>query len=109
MYTTLKKHAKKKSGIMINLILIAIVIALAVLPLVIAKDGEFGGADDMAKDAISEINTVYEPWFNLIWEPPNGEIASLLFALQAAIGSAVLFYGIGYMKGRSKKEENNQV
>lgn len=104
MNTAEKKQ--KKGGFTTNLILIAIVILLAVIPLFVAKNGEFGGADDKAKDAISEINTEYEPWFDLIWEPPSGEIASLLFALQAAVGSGVLFYGLGYMKGRSKKEEN---
>lgn len=104
MNTAEKKQ--EKGGFTTNLILIAIVILLTVIPLFVAKNGEFGGADDKAKDAISEINTEYKPWFNLIWEPPSGEIASLLFALQAAVGSGVLFYGLGYMKGRSKKEDN---
>lgn len=95
----------KKNRITINFILIVMVILLAVIPLVIAKDAEFAGADDQAKNAISEINVTYEPWFSLIWEPPSGEIASLLFAVQAALGSGVLFYGLGYMRGRNKQEE----
>lgn len=89
-----------------NLLLIVVVIALAVIPLVVAVDAEFAGADDQAKEAISEINPGYQPWFSSIWEPPSGEIASLLFALQAALGSGVLFYGLGYMKGKSKKNSN---
>jgi ABC-type cobalt transport system substrate-binding protein len=43
----------------------------------------------------------------LIWEPPSGEIASLLFALSSAWFGNLLFWS-GYLKGRSKKEENNQ-
>ncbi len=38
----------------------------------------------------------YEPWFSNIWEPPSGEIESMLFALQAALGAGF----IGYFFGR---------
>lgn len=94
---------KVKSRLVQNLILIAIVIGLAALPLFIAKDAEFGGADGQAEDAIGEINAGYEPWFTPIFEPASGEIESLLFALQAAIGAGVLGYGLGFMKGQSKR------
>ena len=86
-------------------VLVAIVIGLAVVPLFTAKDAEFAGADDKAKKAITEINANYEAWFSPIWEPPSGEIASLLFALQAAIGAGIVGYGLGYLRGRKKKEE----
>ena len=99
-------RSKKRNRILTNLLLITIVIVLAIVPLVIAKDTQFGGADDKAKEAITEINSSYEPWFSLIWEPPGAEVASFLFALQAAIGSGILFYCIGYMKGRSKRDDN---
>ncbi|RNC29358.1 MAG: Cobalt transport protein CbiN [Candidatus Dichloromethanomonas elyunquensis] len=95
-----------KNRIATNLILIVIVVLLAVIPLVMAKDAEFGGSDDQAKDAISTIDPGYKPWFSSVWEPPSGEIASLLFTLQAALGSGILFYGLGYLRGRSKREEN---
>ncbi len=99
-------RSKKRKGLLTNLLLITMVIVLVIVPLVIAKDAEFGGADDNAKEAITEINSSYEPWFLLIWEPPSTEVASFLFALQAAIGSGILFYCIGYMKGRSKRDDN---
>ncbi|AHF08946.1 MULTISPECIES: energy-coupling factor ABC transporter substrate-binding protein [Dehalobacter] len=105
MNNTYDKQGNKKR-ITTNLILIVIVILLAVIPLIIAKDAEFGGADGQAETAITEINPEYNPWFSSIFEPPSGEIESLLFALQAALGSGILFYGLGYLKGRSKKEEN---
>lgn len=94
---------KKKNKLWINLILIAIVIGLVILPLVIVKDGEFGGADGQAEEAIGEINADYEPWFSPFFEPASGEIESLLFAFQAAIGAGVIGYGLGYMKGQRKK------
>lgn len=93
----------KNFGVAKNLILIGIVIGLAVIPLFMAKDAEFSGADDKAEKAITEINTNYKPWFSPVWEPPSGEIESLLFALQAAIGAGIIGYGIGFMRGKSKK------
>jgi len=83
----------------VNLILIAIAIAICVVPLVIVQDSEFGGADGAATDAIAEVDPEFEPWFEHIWSPPGGETESLLFALQAALGAAVLFGGLGYLAG----------
>jgi cobalt/nickel transport protein len=88
------------------LIVIAI-IALAVIPLVVAKDAEFAGADGLAEELILTIRPDYQPWFSSLIEPKSGEIESLLFALQAAIGSGIVFYGVGYYSARAKgkKEE----
>lgn len=89
-----------------NLILLAFVIILAIVPIIFVKDGEFGGADGEAEEAITEINTAYEPWFSSIWEPPSGEIESLLFALQAAIGAGFIGYFIGFMRGKTIHSRN---
>jgi cobalt/nickel transport protein len=85
-----------------TIILLVAVIALAILPLVVAGGGEFGGADGEAETAITEIDPGYTPWFDSIWEPPSGEIEGLLFALQAAIGAGLVFYALGYYVGRAK-------
>ena len=90
-----------------SIILLAVVIILFIAPLVMYNgygedEGYFGGADDQAGEAIEE--TGYEPWFSSIWEP-SGEIESLLFALQAAIGALIIGYAFGYWRGQSKKEE----
>ena len=69
-------------------LLIVLMIALVVIPLLFIE-GEYGGADDAAGEVIEESNPDYEPWFNSIFEPKSGEIESLLFALQAAIGAIV--------------------
>lgn len=86
-----------------NLILSIIVIALAVLPLVTLKNAEFAGADGLAETVITEINPDYKPWFTSLYEPASGEIESLLFAVQAAIGAGV----VGFVLGRitAKKGE----
>ena len=88
-----------------NFLLIASVILLSVMPLLMIKDAAFSGADGEAEGAIMEIATAYKPWFEPIIEPASGEIESLLFALQAAIGAGVLAYGFGYLKGVSKKQQ----
>ena len=88
-----------------SIILLAVVIILFIAPLVMYNGyGEDEGYfDDQAGEAIEE--TGYEPWFSSIWEPPSGEIESLLFALQAAIGALIIGYAFGYWRGQSKKED----
>lgn len=96
---------KNKSLFKKNLILAVLVVTIAIIPLLFLKDAEFGGADGEAEEAITQINENYEPWFSPVWEPPSGEIESLLFSLQAAIGSGIVCYYFGYVKGTSKKDE----
>ena len=101
-------QGKRNKGIIKTLILVTIVVGLAVLPLLFVKNGDFGGSDDKAKKAITEINKNYKPWFSPIFEPKSSEIQSLLFSLQAAIGSGIVFYCLGYMRGKKKKEEEKK-
>ena len=64
---------------------------------------EWGGADGQAGDVISQMTGgTYQPWFQSIYTPPSGEIESLLFALQAAIGSIIIGYFLGYYRALAK-------
>ncbi|MGI0484253.1 energy-coupling factor ABC transporter substrate-binding protein [Pantanalinema rosaneae CENA516] len=90
-----------------NWLLIIAVLALAVLPLIFVK-GEYGGADGQAEAAIGEIQPGYEPWFKPLYEPPSGEVESLLFASQAALGAGVIGYVIGLYRGSSKRQEQEK-
>ena len=83
-----------------NLILLFVVVLLTVAPLVIAKNAEFSGADGQAEAVITEINKEYKPWVNPLFEPKSGEIESLLFALQAAIGAGILGFGFGRLSAK---------
>ena len=60
----------------------------------------WGGADDAAAELIE--SSGYEPWIDPFWEPPSGEIESLLFALQAAIGAIIIGYIFGYWRASRK-------
>lgn len=88
-----------------NIILIVLVLLIAVFPLLVKSDAEYGGADGEAEVAITEVQPEYEPWMESIWEPPSGEIESLLFALQAAIGAGFIGYYFGFVKGRKENEK----
>ncbi len=58
---------------------------------------EWGGADGEAEDVIMEMSgNSYEPWTSPVYEPPSGEIESLFFSLQAAIGAIVIGFFFGY-------------
>ena len=81
-----------------NLIMFLLAVALIVTPLILKPSAEYGGADGQAEEAITEIAPNYEPWFNSIYEPPSGEIESLLFSAQAALGAGIIGYYLGSRK-----------
>ena len=85
-----------------NIILIMLIIAIIITPLILKKGSEFEGADGEAEGVIEEINPDYEPWLEPFWEPPSGEIESLLFSLQVAIGAGAIGYVFGLLRGRRK-------
>lgn len=64
-----------------------------------------GGTDEQAVNAISKIDPSYKPWFKPLWEPPSGEVESLIFGLQAAAGAGVLCYALGYWRGRRERND----
>lgn len=91
-----------------TLLLIAVVLVLAIAPIVWLRDAEFGGADGEAEVAITEIAPDYVPWFTSLWEPPSGEIESLFFSAQAALGAGIIGYALGLWKGRKEKADEGK-
>lgn len=88
-----------------SIIILFICAVIAVVPLAMLRDTEFGGADGAAEEAITEINPDYEPIASPLMEPPGGETESLLFCLQAALGAGVFGYGMGVLRERNRKEK----
>ncbi|EPR09353.1 energy-coupling factor ABC transporter substrate-binding protein [Ruminiclostridium papyrosolvens] len=80
-----------------NLILIAAVIIILAAPPIFIKNAEFTGSDGLAEEQIAKIDPDYKPWFESLLVPKSGEIESLLFALQAAIGAGVVGFVLGRM------------
>lgn len=83
-----------------------LVVIIVLVPLVFMGDSEFEGADGQAGDIIAEIDPDYEPWVEPLWEPPSGEIESLLFSLQVAIGAGMFGYIFGMWRERRKIAAN---
>lgn len=71
------------------------VVVLVVVPLWWKRGAEFAGADSQAEGVVAEVAPQYTPWIASWWEPPSGEIESLLFCTQAALGAGVLGYCLG--------------
>lgn len=85
--------------------LVLVAAVLFVAPLYLVKDAEFGGADGEAEGVIEEIAPDFTPIFEPLIEPASGEIESMLFALQAAIGAGIIGFGIGKItKGKAGRE-----
>lgn len=101
----MQSTAKKSSSIKLTMILLLLVLAIIIVPLIIQKGAEFGGADGEAEGLITEINPEYEPWFGSLIEPASGEIESLLFASQAALGAGIIGYYVGTTRTKKKMRE----
>lgn len=97
----------RNNTILLTLVALIVIVPLA-LPIAEKMEEPFSGSDDQAEGVISQIAPDYKPWFSSIWEPPSSEIESLLFALQAALGTGVLAYYIGYRRGLAKRDETRQ-
>lgn len=91
-----------------NILLILVLIVMLAVPLFTLKDAAFEGADGQAEEVISEIDPNYEPWFSPLIEPASGEIESLLFAVQAALGAGVIGYFYGFVKGKRSVEDSEK-
>lgn len=89
----------------VTILLLLLVVALTVTPLFLIRDSAFGGSDGAAEAAILELAPATEPWVQPFWEPPGGEIESLLFALQAALGAGVIGYFFGLKRGQRRSVE----
>jgi cobalt/nickel transport protein len=98
----MKYKAEIIAGIVIEVFVAIFIFTNSVVQQKLAEGEEsWAGADAQAEEFISE--TGYEPWFSPLWEPPSGEIESLFFSLQAAIGALIIGYFFGYYGAKRKK------
>lgn len=90
-------------------ILLLLCIIIGVVPLIFIRNSEFGGSDDKAESAISELNPEYQPWASSIIELPGSETETLLFCLQAGLGGGVIGYCFGILKERTKNRKAQEM
>ncbi len=99
---------KKNTGIVV--ILLALVVLLAIVPLFLKKGAEFGGSDDAGSVMVEEVSgEAYTPWFTPVLESMlggelPGEVESLIFCLQTGIGVGVIAFFMGRFVERKKQE-----
>ncbi len=96
---------RKSANAWHNWLLLLGVVVLAIAPLCILPKAEFSGSDGEAETAIGEIRPDYQPWFQPLLEPASGEIESLLFALQAALGAGTIGFIMGLYRGREQTRQ----
>ncbi|GMO01742.1 energy-coupling factor ABC transporter substrate-binding protein [Parageobacillus thermoglucosidasius] len=88
-----------------SLLLLVFAVLLTAAPLLFIPHSDFGGTDGQAEKTIQVIAPHYQPWAQTIFEPPGGEVETLLFSVQAAVGAGIIGYIIGVYKGRANKRE----
>ncbi|MDW7650296.1 MAG: energy-coupling factor ABC transporter substrate-binding protein [Bacillota bacterium] len=84
-----------------NVFFLIIVVLLIVTPFFLLPGTEFAGTDDLAGEGIEELDPSYEPWFQPLWEPGSDTAEKLIFAFQAALGSAFIIY---YFRTKKKRK-----
>ncbi len=83
------------------------IILIALVPLFVLKNAEFGGADDAASTVVEEVNSEYTPWGTPILEKIldrelPGEVESLFFCVQTGIGVGIIAFIMGRLVERKK-------
>lgn len=96
-------NAKTSNGLLLGATVALVVFALAFSRPVTGE--AFGSSDVQAGEVVEELRPDYQPWFSPLWEPPSGEIESLLFGLQSAVGAGLLCYALGYWRGVRKNRK----
>lgn len=91
--------------------LLVLVALIALVPLFMLQDAEFGGADNAGSVVVSDIQGgEYEPWFTPVMETAlgrelPGEVESMFFCIQTGIGVGIIAFVMGRFVERKKKED----
>lgn len=92
---------RPRQGVLLALLGIVAIVALLIVPLLLAPGSSFGGSDSAGAAAIQRIAPDYDvTWASNWWRPPGTETESMLFALQATAGGLLVGYAFGYLRGR---------
>lgn len=88
-------------------IAVAAVLLIALVPLFVLKDAEFGGSDDAGSVVVEEVDGSYEAWATpvlekLIGGELPGEVESLFFCIQTGIGVGIIAFLMGRLVERKK-------
>ena len=93
---------------------ILVIFLIALIPLFVLKDAEFGGSDDAGSVVVEEVDTSYEPWATPILEALiggelPGEVESLFFCIQTGIGVGIIAFVMGRFVERKKMDKSRAI
>ncbi len=88
---------KRSHYYLLGFLVVAVILVSAIA---LNPGSDFSGTDD----AGGEVAPDFEPWLGNLWEP-SGELETLFFTLQAAIGALVIGYFLGTNKVRKERGE----
>lgn len=83
-----------------NLLLLALAITLAIVPLAFLQNAEWAGTDTLGMAAIQDIQADYEPWSESLFSAADAGVERHLFGLQAFLGTLIVAGTLGWMIGR---------
>lgn len=94
------------------LIAVIAVLLIALIPLFVLKDADFGGSDDAGSTVVEEVDSSYEPWAapileKLLGRELPGEVESLFFCIQTGIGVGIIAFFMGRFVERKKWMKND--
>lgn len=86
---------------------ILVIVLIALVPLFVLKEAEFGGSDDAGSEVVELVDSSYEPWAEPLLErilgrELPGEVESLFFCIQTGIGVGIIAFLMGRMVERKK-------
>lgn len=85
-----------------NILLVVFLVGILAFLWMTNVNRDLVGTDNQAVSMIERINPGYSPWFSLPWEPPDKPTEGGLFALQAAVGTGLVCFYLGYLMGKNK-------
>jgi cobalt/nickel transport protein len=97
------KRPRRNNGLLIALLLAVLVLTAA--PLALHSGSEFNGTDEQAQKAIEDAHPDVKPWFTSIVTWPGGEVQTLLFSVEAALGAGAIGYYFGLKRGEGGARE----
>jgi cobalt/nickel transport protein len=71
-------------------ILLGAILLLVCAPYLLRPGVSFEGSDDRAQALVASRPSSVQPWFQPLWQPESPALKDMLFATQAAIGTALI-------------------
>lgn len=103
LHASTREQKKRKTISPKYVALLAVMLAIFIIPFIINPTANFSGTDGQGPQAIKDQG--YTPWISALFKPSHTD-EILLFSLQVGIGGAIIGYFVGYETGKKSREES---